>query len=456
MLACAMTVFNRSSSLPLFFRAKSPTTLSGFFPANSFSTARYRSTTPFKTEQARAQRPPSTSGNAGSQSFAMRLFTVSSTGSWYPSNSKLVLAMASSSASLAVSAASPSPGSRTTLKSPPNCEIFFTLFGSLRVRVPKRSPAPITAPPAFSCEIVPLSPAIRGITIFIASTSANGFPATTSPPSSCRYRISFPVTSVRNSLGSNWLGNSQVWPSRIMRKPSGSSSPSISCVRPPQIPRSTPSERSRIRASIKSAPPFMLSTRESGPRRFTSNVYFTSWYVMSMENVMSLSTPCVAVWPFCQNSLNAASSACTALNARHIAADATIVCGSSFIAIDFSLMIPSSHAVSMVLFLKSSVSRSCTRYSTAVLISPLTTMPFRAMTRDLRASSRVLPVAKMCPNCESANSCTPPFAPTLKYPHTSGVLWKDTRSIPPLVGLNPSSGFSAVILAAMRWRSGRT
>mmetsp|Transcript_631 Transcript_631/g.2420 ORF Transcript_631/g.2420 Transcript_631/m.2420 type:complete len:262 (+) Transcript_631:1865-2650(+) len=261
--------------------------------------------------------------------------------------------------------------------------------------------------------------------------------------------MSLPVTSVRSSEGSNWLGSSQVWPSSTMRRPRGSSRPSISCVRPPQMPSSTPSERSRMRASMRSSP-FRRSTSESGLRRCTVNEYFTSWYVISMGNSMTRSMPCVAVWPFCQNSLNAASSACTMRNARYITADATMVCGSSFMAMDFSLMIPSSHDVSMLLFLKSSVSRSCTRYSTAVRISPRTTMPLSAITSDLRACSRVLPVAKMCPNCESANSCTPPLAPTEKYPQTSGVLWNDTRSIPPEVGLNPSSGFSAVMRAAMR------
>ena len=51
--------------------------------------------------------------------------------------------------------------------------------------------------------------------------------------------------------------------------------------------------------------------------------------------------------------------------------------------------------VSMVLSLNSSVSRSCTKYSTAVRISPRTTIPLRARTSALRASLRLRPEAKM-------------------------------------------------------------
>jgi len=34
------------------------------------------------------------------------------------------------------------------------------------------------------------------------------------------------------------------------------------------------------------------------------------------------------------------------------------------------------------------------------------------------ACSLFSPHEKQCPNCESANSCNPPDAATLKYPHT--------------------------------------
>jgi len=72
----------------------------------------------------------------------------------------------------------------------------------------------------------------------------------------------------------------------------------------------------------------------------------------------------------------------------------------------------------------------------------------------LRACSRVGPLAKMCPNCESANSWMPPLAPMEKYPQVEGEDWKRTRSILPEVGRKASSGFSAVMRAAMTWQSG--
>lgn len=93
--------------------------------------------------------------------------------------------MASSSASAALGGAS-EPSSAATRNSPPKGKIFFTFVGSLSVSVPSRSPASITAPPALTCAMEPVSVAMSGITIFIASTSAKGLPATTSPPSSCR------------------------------------------------------------------------------------------------------------------------------------------------------------------------------------------------------------------------------------------------------------------------------
>ena len=68
----------------------------------------------------------------------------------------------------------------------------------------------------------------------------------------------------------------------------------------------------------------------------------------------------------------------------------------------------------MSLALKSSVSRSDTRYSTGLRISPRTVSSLSARTMALRASSRFVAVAKRWPNWESANSWTPPFAPTEK------------------------------------------
>jgi hypothetical protein len=87
-------------------------------------------------------------------------------------------------------------------------------------------------------------------------------------------------------------------------------------------------------------------------------------------------------------------------------------------------------------------------------MSPLMESSLRPITSSFRASSLVDPREKMCPNCESAYSCRPPLAPTEKYPHTLGVDRKVSSLIPPLVGLNPSSGFSPVIRAAITWAFG--
>lgn len=65
------------------------------------------------------------------------------------------------------------------------------------------------------------------------------------------------------------------------------------------------------------------------------------------------------------------------------------------------------------------------------------------------ASSRFSPQEKQWPNWESANSCRPPAAATLKYPHTFLLLRKFSSCTVPELGLKPSSGFSLVMRAAM-------
>ena len=76
--------------------------------------------------------------------------------------------------------------------------------------------------------------------------------------------------------------------------------------------------------------------------------------------------------------------------------------------------IPSNQPVWISLALKASVSSNSTKYSTGFLILPRISTDFKANTKCLRAISRVAPDAKICPNCESANSWMPPFAPTEK------------------------------------------
>ena len=53
------------------------------------------------------------------------------------------------------------------------------------------------------------------------------------------------------------------------------------------------------------------------------------------------------------------------------------------------------------------------------------------------ASSRFSPHEKQCPNWESANSCSPPAAATLKYPQTFLLLRKFSSCTVPELGLKP-------------------
>jgi len=58
----------------------------------------------------------------------------------------------------------------------------------------------------------------------------------------------------------------------------------------------------------------------------------------------------------------------------------------------------------------------------------------------LLAISLVSPQPKQWPNCESANSCRPPVAATLKYPHTFLLLRKFSSCTVPLPGRKPCGG----------------
>mmetsp|Transcript_37522 Transcript_37522/g.76971 ORF Transcript_37522/g.76971 Transcript_37522/m.76971 type:complete len:312 (+) Transcript_37522:4616-5551(+) len=161
----------------------------------------------------------------------------------------------------------------------------------------------------------------------------------------------------------------------------------------------------------------------------------------------------IEVWPLLSDSWNLAISDLTYWCERNSAEASTTVsvsaCEFTEPPIERFLIRPSSHEVSMVLSLNASVSSSFTKYSTGLRISPRTSISLSASTSALRASSRVGADANKCPNCESANSWMPPLLPTEKYPQTEGLDWNLTRSIFPLVGLKPSSGFSAVMRAAI-------
>lgn len=155
-----------------------------------------------------------------------------------------------------------------------------------------------------------------------------------------------------------------------------------------------------------------------GPRVLATKAYFTESYVISMGKVRREEIPWREGWPLASASVSSLVSLLTILWALKMAALSATVWGSTKTDTVFSLMIPSNQEVSIVLSLNSGVSKSLMRYSTVVLISPRTSISFRAKTRAFLASSRVGPEANRWPNWESANSWIPPLAPTEKYPHT--------------------------------------
>ena len=147
----------------------------------------------------------------------------------------------------------------------------------------------------------------------------------------------------------------------------------------------------------------------------------------------------------------------------------------------FSAMSWSSQPVLIWLLWKCSVSSSVTRNSTVVRKSPRIESSFNASTMFLGrgrgkaekratiilqasrakgergegrgergeregvgthrlAISRLSPQPKICPNCESANSCSPPVAATLKYPQTFLLLRKFSSCTVPLPGRKPWEG----------------
>ena len=111
---------------------------------------------------------------------------------------------------------------------------------------------------------------------------------------------------------------------------------------------------------------------------------------------------------------------------------------------------PSSHAVVCASCWNVSFSMSERRYLTLQWISPRTLSSPSACDSSTPASSRVFLCANTCPNCESANWCTPPLRPTEKFPVTPGSERKCSSWIAPDVGLNPDSGSSAVTRPAMQ------
>mmetsp|Transcript_15343 Transcript_15343/g.33142 ORF Transcript_15343/g.33142 Transcript_15343/m.33142 type:complete len:302 (+) Transcript_15343:1551-2456(+) len=294
-----------------------------------------------------------------------------------------------------------------------NFAIFFTREGSFRVRLDSSSPASMMLPGATLWLILPPSVVRRGITIFIASTSMYGTPFSTSAPSSCRKRTTLPLTSLRSSLGSNWVGISTTLPSSSRRMPRGSSCAERRWVRPPKVARRVPSDCSRRRTTVTLSPR-RISTR-SAASFFAVSTYLVDSYTSSTSHLRALERVArLGSWPLERASWRAVSSSPKRVCARQRAAESTMSCGSVVPLSCLAAMILSSQLVSMVFSMNSGVPSSCSRYSTAVRISPRTSSSLRASTSALRASSRVSPEANRWPNCESANSCTAPLVPTEK------------------------------------------
>mmetsp|Transcript_13494 Transcript_13494/g.41663 ORF Transcript_13494/g.41663 Transcript_13494/m.41663 type:complete len:271 (-) Transcript_13494:79-891(-) len=267
-------------------------------------------------------------------------------------------------------------------------------------------------PGARACAMAPASPVLRAMIIFIASTSTYGVPASRCVPSSCRKRTILPVTSVRSSDGSKIVGMRHVTPSQMTRRPSGSSMPWILRVAPPNDERSDPSGCSRTFA--RRIWPFKSTTKTSGPALDTLKSYFKPSYVMvCLKPVRSL-TRTVESWPLASAATSSACFSFTNVCDRKRTAARTKIGVFIGTAMDFSRRMPSSQPVWISFALKASVSKSSTRYSTGLRILPRISTDLSASTRWRRAISRVAPDAKMWPNCESANSWMPPFAPTEK------------------------------------------
>mmetsp|Transcript_2180 Transcript_2180/g.6661 ORF Transcript_2180/g.6661 Transcript_2180/m.6661 type:complete len:219 (+) Transcript_2180:1312-1968(+) len=167
---CPKTGFNAAPVLPLISVAM---TASMDLDSKTLSTSKYRCTMPSIIEVAFSHRDcPSVS--SCSVNAVYKFARASSTSPPKPSRILFTRSTAAVSFSSAVAAGS---STDDILKSPLKLIIFFTFDGSFNSRFASKSPAPITAPAVFACEIFPDSCAMSGMTIFIASASAYGIPA---------------------------------------------------------------------------------------------------------------------------------------------------------------------------------------------------------------------------------------------------------------------------------------
>jgi hypothetical protein len=116
-------------------------------------------------------------GNDSSGSVEIRGFTESSL-----SSSFRVVFVTSENVGVNSITASISNSTLGMSRAPSKFKIFLTLDGSFNSRLARRSPALITDPGERLCVIFPLSVALMGMIIFMASTSTNGSPASTLAP----------------------------------------------------------------------------------------------------------------------------------------------------------------------------------------------------------------------------------------------------------------------------------
>mmetsp|Transcript_43997 Transcript_43997/g.110540 ORF Transcript_43997/g.110540 Transcript_43997/m.110540 type:complete len:308 (+) Transcript_43997:1875-2798(+) len=159
----------------------------------------------------------------------------------------------------------------------------WTLLGSARSRVARRSPAATIAPAPSVWWIFPETPDRSDMIIFMASSSAKGSPSLISAPSACKYRTSFPLKSERNSEGSRILGKVMVaWPSTRNLRHRGSSTPEIWATASPHLTYSEPSGCSRKRASSIVSP--MVSAKASCAVRETWKLYLVKSCASSTWN----------------------------------------------------------------------------------------------------------------------------------------------------------------------------
>mmetsp|Transcript_3232 Transcript_3232/g.4718 ORF Transcript_3232/g.4718 Transcript_3232/m.4718 type:complete len:237 (-) Transcript_3232:1787-2497(-) len=170
----------------------------------------------------------------------------------------------------------PLASSREGLSSlPEKTSALVTESGLSSARFAMRSPGRRAAPSLSFQLITPDSGAVRGMNIFITSTSAKGSPAFTCSPSGTRERTSFPATSAVSLVGSYSLVKMHVLLSKMRRWPVASSVRYAGRDLPPRFTRYPPSLSAR--QSLCTYDPLHSTVKVMGPLCDTFRQYLTSW-----------------------------------------------------------------------------------------------------------------------------------------------------------------------------------